>query len=718
MNGKFENIRARILMKNVCYLGALAALLSIDMAVIEELLKETFADKQKLIAGNLEAIELGYNYAKEHFSCPLPLKLEPMKATQDCIMIDGNTMAGLGCVYAGATVGAWYPITPSTSLMDAFKEFCEETRVDPVTGKNKYCIVQAEDELAAIGIVMGAAWNGARAFTPTSGPGISLMNEFIGFGYYTEIPAVIFDVQRVGPSTGMPTRTQQGDLQLCAYASHGDTRHVLLFPADPAECFQFAVVAFDLAERLQTPVMVLSDLDIGMNDWMVPKVKWDERYTPDRGKVYTKEQLAEMQVFHRYTDVDGDGICFRTLPGVHKKGAYFVRGSGHNRRGAYTEDAAEYQDVLDRLRRKHDSAKPLVPAPIVKVKKGVKTGIVSLGSCDGAVREAMDILAREGTEVNYIRLRGFPFDKQLDEFLEHHERVFVVEQNRDAQLKNMILTETQVDRRKLISILHYSGMPIDSRCIVEGVNRRSHKGEKDLHQKPKTASQVKNESAHIGLERGHCRSAHAGAPACVSTKSQILVGDRDLLIQKPKTLITKLPKNELGLTIRDYEGSMSTLCAGCGHDSITAALVQAFWELNIEPYQGGQDERHRLLLQDHGLSIGRCPWHQRRARPHALRRHRRQCRRAGHVLRGDIGRRGFALHRPGPIRPCAPPKPQHALCHREQRRLWLHQGPVLRLRRRGQQGQEGRGEPAAAHRSRDHRADHGRQLRGPQLLWR
>ena len=476
VNGKFENIRARILMKNVCYLGALAALLSIDMAVIEELLKETFADKQKLIAGNLEAIELGYNYAKEHFTCPLPLRLEAMKATGDCIMIDGNTMAGLGCVYAGATVGAWYPITPSSSLMDAFKEFCEETRVDPKTGKNKYCIVQAEDELAAIGIVMGAAWNGARAFTPTSGPGISLMNEFIGFGYYTEIPAVIFDVQRVGPSTGMPTRTQQGDLQLCAYASHGDTRHVLLFPADPAECFQFAVAAFDLAERLQTPVMVLSDLDIGMNDWMVPKVKWDERYTPDRGKVYTKEELTEMQVFHRYTDVDGDGICFRTLPGVHKKGAYFVRGSGHNRRGAYTEDAAEYQDVLDRLRRKHDSAKPLVPAPIVKQKKGVKTGIVSIGSCDGAVREAMDILAREGTDVNYLRLRAFPFNQQLDEFLEHHERIFVVEQNRDAQLKNMILTETPVDRRKLISILHYSGMPIDSRCIVEGVNRALSKG--------------------------------------------------------------------------------------------------------------------------------------------------------------------------------------------------------------------------------------------------
>jgi len=476
VNKEFENIRARILMKNVCYLGALAALLSIDMAVIEELLKETFADKAKLIAGNLKAIELGYNYAKEHFSCPLPLKLEAMDKTAGHIMVDGNTMSGLGCVYAGATVGAWYPITPSTSLMDAFKEYCEEFRVDEETGKNKYCIVQAEDELAAIGIVMGAAWNGARAFTPTSGPGISLMNEFIGFGYYTEIPAVIFDVQRVGPSTGMPTRTQQADLLLSAYASHGDTRHVLLFPADPAECFHMAVTAFDLAERLQTPVLVLSDLDIGMNDWMVPKVKWDERHVPDRGKVYTKEQLAEMQVFHRYTDVDGDGIPYRTLPGVHPKGAYFVRGSGHNRRGAYTEDAAEYQDVLDRLTKKFQTAKTLVPAPVVKVKKGVKTGLISLGSCDGAVREALDILGRQGTEVNYLRVRAFPFSKQVDEFLAQHERIFVVEQNRDAQLKSLLLIETEVDRRKLHSILHYDGMPIDCRCIVDGVSQALSKG--------------------------------------------------------------------------------------------------------------------------------------------------------------------------------------------------------------------------------------------------
>jgi len=476
VNAQFENVRARILMKNVCYVGALAALLDIDMDVIKQLLKETFADKEKLIAGNLKAIELGYNYAKEHFDCPLPLRLEPMHATDGYIMVDGNTMAGLGCVFAGATVGAWYPITPSTSLMDAFKEFCERYRVDPGTGKHRYCIVQAEDELAAIGIVLGAAWNGARAFTPTSGPGISLMNEFIGFAYYTEIPAVLFDVQRVGPSTGMPTRTQQGDLLLCAYASHGDTRHVLLFPADPAECFHFAVMAFDLAERLQTPVFVMSDLDIGMNDWMIPKVHWDPKYAPDRGKVYSKEQLEDMQIFHRYTDNDGDGICYRTFPGVHARGAYFTRGSGHNRHGGYTEDAADYQDVLDRLRRKHDTAKQLVPTPVIRSKKGVKTAIVSLGSCDGAVREALDVLAHEGTEVNYLRVRGFPFSQQVEEFLAHHEQVFVVEQNRDAQLKSLLLLETNVDRNKLISILHYGGMPIDSRGIVSGISDALAKG--------------------------------------------------------------------------------------------------------------------------------------------------------------------------------------------------------------------------------------------------
>ncbi|MGH8280461.1 MAG: 2-oxoacid:acceptor oxidoreductase family protein, partial [Gammaproteobacteria bacterium] len=371
VNGEFENVRARILMKNVCYLGALAALLELDMQVVEQLLKETFSDKPKLIAGNLKAIELGCKYTQEHCGCPLPLRLAAMDKTAGQVMVDGNMMAALGCVYAGATVGAWYPITPSTSLMDAFKSFCEQYRVDPETGRHRYCIVQAEDELAAIGMVLGAAWNGARAFTPTSGPGISLMNEFIGFAYYAEIPAVLFDVQRVGPSTGMPTRTQQCDILFTAYASHGDTRHVLLFPADPTECFHMAIAAFDLAERLQTPVFVLSDLDIGMNDWMVPQIRWDEHYVPDRGKVYDRAQLEQMQVFHRYTDPDGDGIAYRTYPGVHPKGAFFVRGSGHNRRGGYTEDADEDPDVVDRLRHKHDTAKELLPAPVIKRKKGV-----------------------------------------------------------------------------------------------------------------------------------------------------------------------------------------------------------------------------------------------------------------------------------------------------------------------------------------------------------
>ena len=306
-NEQFDSARARILMKNIAYVGVVAALLEIDLDVIKTLLDETFASKPHLAAANLQAIMLGYNYASENFACPLPVRVEKMDKTSGHVIIDGNTAAGLGCVYAGATVGAWYPITPSTSLMDAYKAFCKRYRMDE-NGKKKFCIVQAEDELAAIGVVLGAAWNGARAFTPTSGPGISLMNEFIGFAYYAEVPAVIFDVQRTGPSTGMPTRTQQCDLLSCAYASHGDTKHVLLFPANPEECFYMAPQAFDLADRLQTPVMVLSDLDVGMNDWMCPDLQWDDSYQPDRGKVLSAEDLEGMDKFYRYLDVDGAGI--------------------------------------------------------------------------------------------------------------------------------------------------------------------------------------------------------------------------------------------------------------------------------------------------------------------------------------------------------------------------------------------------------------------------
>ena len=329
-------------------------------------------------------------------------------------MIDGNTAAALGCVYAGATVGAWYPITPSTSLMDAFKSFCERFRKDPKSGERRYCIVQAEDELAAIGIVLGATWNGARAFTPTSGPGISLMSEFLGFAYFAELPAVLFDVQRVGPSTGMPTRTQQADILSAAFASHGDTKHVLLFPRDPRECFEFAVTAFDLADRLQTPVIVMSDLDIGMNDWLCPELDWDPAYRPDRGKVLSAAELEAATKFHRYVDVDGDGIPQRTLPGVHPRGAYFVRGSGHNQFGGYTEDSAEYWQVVDRLAKKWHTAAKLVPEPVIRrSRKGASLGIVSVGSCDAAINEALDRLAAKGIFADYCRIRAFPFGKKV-----------------------------------------------------------------------------------------------------------------------------------------------------------------------------------------------------------------------------------------------------------------------------------------------------------------
>jgi 2-oxoglutarate ferredoxin oxidoreductase subunit alpha len=468
-NEHFEGARARILMKNIAYVGALAALLDIDLAVITTLLEETFAKKKHLVASNLEAIRLGYDYAKENFNCPLPVRVAPLDRTKGHVIIDGNTAAGLGCVYAGATVGAWYPITPSTSLMDAYKSFCKQFRMDEETGGKKFCIVQAEDELAAIGVVLGASWNGARAFTPTSGPGISLMSEFLGFAYYAEVPAVIFDVQRTGPSTGMPTRTQQCDLLTCAYASHGDTRHVLLFPANPEECFYMAVTAFDLADRLQTPVMVLSDLDIGMNDWMCPELKWDETYRPDRGKLLTAEQLDGMEKFYRYLDVDGDGITWRTLPGEHPKGSFFTRGSGHNKYGAYTEDAAEYQEVVDRLLVKWETARGLVPKPEIEYSKFNKRAILTLGSCDGAVREAMGQLKEKGNSVNYCRVKAFPFDESVKEFIGKHERVYVVEQNRDAQLRSLLMLDLEVDAAKLAPVLHYGGMPLPASFVLTKV---------------------------------------------------------------------------------------------------------------------------------------------------------------------------------------------------------------------------------------------------------
>ena len=467
---RFDGSRTRILMKNITYVGALVALLDIDMDVVKGMLREKFATKQHLMDANFIAIELGYDYVQEHFDCPLPIRIETLDATKDSVMVTGNAAAALGCVYAGATVGAWYPITPATSVMDGFSEYCHRFRIDPETGKNNFCILQAEDELAAAGMVIGAGWMGARAFTPTSGPGISLMTEFIGLAYYAEVPSVFFDIQRTGPSTGMPTRTQQGDLLLCAYASHGDTKHIALFPADPKECFEFAVAAFDLAERFQTPTFVVSDLDIGMNDWMIPKLEWDDDFVPDRGKVLSEEELEQAERFYRYLDVDGDHIAARTLPGVHPKGAYFTRGSGHDKYGRYTEDSDAYVEVMDRLLKKVESAADAVPAPEVhSVEGGSRLGLISVGGCHRAVLEARDHLMREGVQVDYLRVRGFPFNDTVEQFVDEHEIVIVVEQNRDEQLRKLLLLETRCSKRKLVSVTDYGGHPLSKGIVLEGV---------------------------------------------------------------------------------------------------------------------------------------------------------------------------------------------------------------------------------------------------------
>ena len=469
-NEQFSSARSRVLMKNVAYVGVAAALLDIDLEVIRTSLDKTFAKKASLLEANHIAFRLGYEYTKKHFECPLPFRAERMEETADHIMIDGNTATALGAVFAGATVGAWYPITPSTSVMDAFTSFCNRFRIDEKTGQAKFCIIQAEDELSAMGMVLGAGWNGARAFTPTSGPGISLMSELLGYGYFTEIPAVLINVQRCGPSTGMPTRTQQGDILACAFASHGDTRHVLLFPSNPEECFYLTAQAFDLAERLQTPVIVLTDLDIGMNDWMCRDLKWNDDYVPDRGKVLDAAALEKMESFHRYVDVDEDAIPYRTFPGEHPKGAYFTRGSGHNMYGAYTEDSNEYKEVVDRLRRKWETAKSYVPGPAIHYSDKNRTAIVSVGSCDGAVMEARDRLRESGINVNYMRVKAFPFDEQVDQFIDAHDRIYVVEQNRDAQLRSLLLLETEVAADKLVPLLFYDGLPINARGIVESIN--------------------------------------------------------------------------------------------------------------------------------------------------------------------------------------------------------------------------------------------------------
>ncbi len=467
----FQADRERTLMRNIVYVGALAALLSFDMDVVGEMLREKFAKKRALLDGNFRAIRLGFDYAKTHYDCPLPFSLERMDATKEFVLMDGNTAGALGAVYAGATVGAWYPITPSTSLMEAYKEFCERFRIDPETKKHNYCIIQAEDELAAAGMVLGATWAGARAFTSTAGPGISLMSEFIGLAYYAEVPGVFFDIQRTGPSTGMHTRTQQGDLLSVAYLSHGVSKHIVLFPANPEECFYMGVEAFDLTERFQTPVFVVSDLDIGMNDWMTRRLQWDDSFLPDRGKVLGAEELEKIKKFARYTDTDGDGIAARSLPGVHPKGAYFTRGSGHTKDATYTEDAGEYREVMERLARKLETAALEVPAPEMHGTGG-EIGIISIGGCHAAVLEAVDLLRDAGFSVDYMRIRAFPFGPGVAEFVHTHERCFVVEQNRDGQLRSLIAIETGIARDRMTSVLDWGGLPLTAPLVVREVTKQ------------------------------------------------------------------------------------------------------------------------------------------------------------------------------------------------------------------------------------------------------
>jgi 2-oxoglutarate ferredoxin oxidoreductase subunit alpha len=472
VNQAYTDARQRQLFKNIIYVGALSALLGVDPLAIAELIGEQYKGKEALLKPNLNALQLGRTYALEHLDCPLGIRVRPLKgeanAVGEKIFIEGNAAAALGCVYGGATVCAWYPITPSSSLAEAFQKYCSKLRVDKETGKNKFAIVQGEDELASVGIAVGAGWNGARAFTATSGPGISLMQEFIGLAYFAEIPVTIIDVQRGGPSTGMPTRTQQSDILACAYASHGDTKHVLLFPEDPHECFEFAALSLDLAERLQTPVFLMTDLDIGMNQRLCKPLQWDDSRRYDRGKVMTAEMLDAGREFGRYLDVDGDGIPFRTYPGTHpSKGGYFTRGTSKNAYAIYSEQGPDYKANMQRLLKKFETAKTLVPKPVLNAsKEPARFGAIYYGSTSPAMAEALDALSRQGIYVNALRLRSFPFQDEIFDFVASHSKVFVIEQNRDAQLKTLLVNDAGINPASLISVLHYDGTPITARYIT------------------------------------------------------------------------------------------------------------------------------------------------------------------------------------------------------------------------------------------------------------
>jgi len=470
---EFSDARQRQLFKNIIYVGALSALLDIEFGVFEQLLAEQFKGKDKLIAPNLKSLKLGIQYIHDNYTYPLDLRLERRNLIGNKIMIDGNDACGLGAVYGGATVVAWYPITPSTSVAESFEKYAKKMRTDPETGKKNFAIIQAEDELAAIGMVIGANWNGARSFTATSGPGLSLMNEFLGLAYFAEIPAVLIDVQRTGPSTGMPTRTQQSDITLAAYASHGDTKQILLFPSTPKECFEMTAGALDLAEELQTPIIMMSDLDLGMNDHMSDPFEWDDARKYNRGKVLNAQQLEEIPSFGRYRDVDGDGIPYRTIPGTHPtKGVFFTRGTSRDENAAYTEDGAVYARNMDRLLKKWNTAKNMVPAPhLYQQKNKSPYGIIFFGTSTYSAEEAIDIMAGENLTFDAMRLKAFPFNKTVEDFINAHEQVFVIEQNRDAQLRSLLINELNASPQKLVPVLNYDGMPITAHTIISKVTK-------------------------------------------------------------------------------------------------------------------------------------------------------------------------------------------------------------------------------------------------------
>jgi len=465
-NGEYTDARERQLFKNIVYVGALSALLDVDIKEVEKLIAEQYKGKEKLLEPNIKALNMGRDYAANYLPS-IGLKVKRANAVGERIFLEGNSAAALGAVYGGATVAAWYPITPSSSLAEAFARHCRKYRTDPDSGKSRYAIVQAEDELASIGMVIGAAWNGARAFTCTSGPGISLMQEFLGLAYFAEIPAVIFDVQRGGPSTGMPTRTQQADILACAYASHGDTKHVLLFPEDPKECFDFGALAFDLADRLQTPIFVLLDLDIGMNERLCEPLRWDDSHHYDRGKVMSFQDLEAGKEFGRYLDVDSDGIPYRTYPGTHPtRGAFFTRGTTKDRFARYSEAGPDYVENMQRLLRKFETARHVVPKPTLRpAAHSTRFGAIYFGSTAPAMNEALDRLQEQGLHLDALRVRAFPFGDEVSEFIAEHDQVFIVEQNRDAQLRMLLVNECVVDPAKLIPILHYDGTPITARFI-------------------------------------------------------------------------------------------------------------------------------------------------------------------------------------------------------------------------------------------------------------